>query len=123
MAQKSKVSSPRRGEVWLVDLEPTRGAEIRKTRPALIIQNDIGNRFSPLTIVAPISSKFSLPIYPVQTRVNAREGGLSEDSVILFNQIRSIDKSRLVKRIGRLTSITMQSVDVAIRISLGLTDI
>jgi len=123
MATRPKVSYPRRGEIWLVDLEPTRGAEIKKTRPALIIQNDIGNRASPLTIVAPISSKFSLPLYPIQVRVNAREGGLTEDSVVLFSQIRSIDKTRLVKRVGRLTAITMQSVDVAIRISLGLIDI
>jgi mRNA interferase MazF len=123
MATRPKVSYPRRGEIWLVDLEPTRGAEIKKTRPALIIQNDIGNRASPLTIVAPISSKFSLPLYPIQVRVNAREGGLTEDSVVLLNQIRSIDKTRLVKRVGRLTAITMQSVDVSIRISLGLTDL
>jgi mRNA interferase MazF len=123
MATRPKVSYPRRGEIWLVDLEPTRGAEIKKTRPALIIQNDIGNRASPLTIVAPISSKFSLPLYPIQVRVNAREDGLTEDSVILLNQIRSIDKTRLVKRVGRLTAITMQSVDVSIRISLGLTEI
>ena len=122
MAQKSKVNRPRRGEVWLVDLEPTRGAEFQKTRPALIIQNDIGNGASPLTIVAPISSKFSLPTYPIQTRVDAPEGGLTENSVVLLNQIRSIDKSRLVKRLGRFTPITMQSVDVAIRISLGLVD-
>lgn len=123
MAQKPKVTYPRRGEVWLVDLDPTRGAELQKTRPALIIQNDIGNRASPLTIIAPLSSKFALPLYPVQVRVPTGEGGLTEDSVVLLNQIRSIDKTRLVKRLGRLTSITMQSVDLAIRISLGLTDI
>lgn len=123
MAKTRKVISPRRGEVWLVDLEPTLGAEIQKTRPAVIIQNDIGNRVSPLTIVAPISSKFSLPVYPIQVRVNAREGGLTEDSVILLNQLRSIDKTRLVKRLGKLTTITMQCVDVAIRISLGLVEL
>ena len=123
MAQTRKVTYPKRGEVWLVDLEPTRGAEIKKTRPALIIQNDVGNRHSPLTIVAPISSKFSLPVYPIQVRVNAREGGLTEDSVVLLNQIRSIDKGRLVKRVGKVTPITIKSVDVAVRISLGLVEL
>jgi mRNA interferase MazF len=123
MAERPKVTSPRRGEVWLVDLDPTRGAEMQKTRPALIIQNNIGNRASPLTIIAPLSTKFSLPLYPVQVRVTANEGGLTGDSVVLLNQIRSIDKTRLVKRLGRLMPTTMQSVDLAIRISLGLTDI
>jgi mRNA interferase MazF len=96
---------------------------MQKTRPALIIQNNIGNRASPLTIIAPLSTKFSLPLYPVQVRVTANEGGLTGDSVVLLNQIRSIDKTRLVKRLGRLMPTTMQSVDLAIRISLGLTDI
>ena len=89
----------------------------------MIIQNDIGNRVSPLTIIAPGSTKFSLPLYPIQVRVTAWEGGLPQDSAVLLNQIRSIDKTRLVKRLGRLTPITMQSVDLAIRISMGLTDI
>jgi mRNA interferase MazF len=123
MAQKPRITYPRRGDVWLVDLDPTRGAEIQKRRPAVIVQNDIGNRASPLTIVAPLSTKILLPLHPIQVRVMAGEGGLAEDSVVLLNQIRSIDKTRLVTRLGRLKPTTMQSVDMAIRISLGLTDI
>ena len=78
------------------------GAEIRKTRPAVIIQNDIGNRFSPITIVAAVTSKFEDRLYPTEVLVTPPEGGLREPSIIALNQIRSIDKQRLVKRLGTL---------------------
>lgn len=79
-------------------------AEIRKTRPALILQNDIANRASAITIVAAITSRFDEELYPTEVPIRAREGGLSTDSVVLLNQIRSIAKQRLVRRIGKLTS-------------------
>lgn len=110
----------RRGDTYLVKLDPTVGSEITKTRPALIIQNDIGNKYSPLTIVAPITSKPRKKRYPTEVWITARESGLKEDSIVLLNQIRTIDKSRLVKKLGVLSPTRMADVDVAIRISLGL---
>src|SRR6266436_1298521 len=76
MAKTTRLISPRRGEVYLVNVDPTIGAEIQKTRPALILQNDIANRHSPITIVAAISSKFDEPLYPTEVLIAAPEGGL-----------------------------------------------
>jgi mRNA interferase MazF len=104
----------------LVSFDPTTGAEISKTRPALVLQNNIANRHSPITIVAAITSQFEEPLYPTEVLLVAPEGGLAKDSVILLNQIRSIDRARLVRRLGVLKSDTMTQVDRAIRISLGL---
>lgn len=120
MAASRHVRDPLRGEVYLVSFDPSLGAEIRKTRPALILQNDIANRASPITIVAAITSRFDEELYPTEVPIRAREGGLSTDSVVLLNQIRSIDKQRLVRRIGRLTTGTMSHVDRALALSLGL---
>ncbi len=120
MAAPRHVRDPLRGEVYLVSFDPTLGAEIRKTRPALILQNDIANRASPITIVAAITSRFDEELYPTEVPLRAREGGLSTDSIVLLNQIRSIDKQRLVRRIGKLTSGTMSHVDRALALSLGL---
>jgi mRNA interferase MazF len=106
--------------VYLVNFDPTMGAEIRKTRPALILQNDIANRHSPVTIIAAVTSKFSLPLYPTEVLVVAPEGGLTEDSVVLLNQVRTIDKQRLVRRFGALKPDTMARVNGTIQISLGL---
>ena len=120
MATKAKVTYPRRGEVYLVNFDPTIGSEIKKTRPALILQNDIGNKHSPITIVAAISSQFDEPLYPTEVLIKAAEGGLPKDSVVLLNQVRSIDKGRLIKRLGRLKLTTMEKVERAIQISFGL---
>lgn len=100
--------------------DPTLGAEIQKTRPALIIQNDIGNRYSPITIVAAITSKFKEPLPPVKVRITAWEGGLTTDSVALLNHIRSIDRQRLIRRLGKLKQETIERVDRALMISLGV---
>ena len=81
--------APVRGEVYLVNFDPTLGSEIKKTRPALIIQNDVANRHSPITIVAAITSKFDDSLYPTEVLIAAGEGGLKQDSVVLLNQIRS----------------------------------
>ncbi len=117
------VSFPKRGEVYLVNFDPSVGAEIKKTRPALIIQNDIANRYSPVTIVAAITSKFEEPLYPTEVLVRAGEGGLTVDSAVLLNQIRTIDKRRLIKRLGTLKPETMEKVDRALKISLGLVKV
>jgi mRNA interferase MazF len=114
---------PRRGEVFLVSLDPTVGAEIRKTRPAVVIQNDPANRQSPITIVAAVTSRFETPLYPTEVFVRRSEGGLTADSVVLLNQIRSVDTGRLVRRLGRLESERMREIDRALLLSLGLVDL
>jgi mRNA interferase MazF len=122
-ANAGKVGPPKRGDIYLVDFDPTVGAEIRKTRPALVIQNDIGNEYSPITIVAAITSKFDEPPYPTEVVMEPEESGLPLRSAVVLNQIRSIDRRRLVKRLGRASAKTMDRVDQAIQISLGLIKI
>ena len=112
---------PKRGDIYPVNFDPTIGAEIRKTRPALVLQNDIANKSSPVTIVAAISSKFDHPLYPTEVLISAKaRTGLAVDSVVLLNQIRTVDKKRLVKQLGRLSAAKMAEVDRALRISVGL---
>lgn len=119
MAKRQKVTNPKRGEIYLVNFDPTLGSEIKKTRPALILQNDTANRWSPITIVAAITSQFKKPLYPTEVLLQAPEGKLEIDSVVLLNQIRSIDKRRLVKRLGVVKPETMTQVEQAILISFG----
>jgi mRNA interferase MazF len=114
------MNNPKRGEIYLVNFEPTVGAEIRKTRPALVLQNDIANRHSPITIVAAVTSQFEEPLYPTEVLVKSPEGGLGVDSVALLNQIRSIDRRRLVRRLGAIPLSTMEKVERSLQISLGL---
>jgi mRNA interferase MazF len=123
MARRPTVIRPKRGEVYLVNFDPTIGAEIQKTRPALVVQNDVANRHSPITIVAAITSQFDESLYPTEVLIQPPEGGLSIPSVVLLNQIRSVDKRRLVRRLGVLTPATMERVDRAVLISLELVDI
>ena len=104
----------------MVSFDPVLGAEIRKTRPALILQNDIANRHSPLTIVSAITSQYEEQLYPTEVLLRAGEGGTKVDSVVLLNQIRSVDRRRLVKRLGSVSPETMRRVDRALQISLGL---
>jgi len=118
MAAQQTIARPLRGEVYFVAFDPTLGAEIRKTRPALILQNDVANRSSPITIVAAITTKFDQELYPTEVLVRAPEGGLDTDSAILLNQIRSVDRRRLTRRTGRLTRETMRLVDRALMLSL-----
>jgi len=109
--------------VVVVDFDPTIGAEIRKRRPALVVQNDIDNRHSPITIVAAITSQFDSKQYPTEVHVHPPEAGLTRPSVVLLNQIRSVDRRRLVGRLGRLRPETMARVDRALQISLGLVKV
>jgi len=106
-----------------VSFDPTIGAEIKKTRPALILQNDSANRASPITIVAAITSQFEERIYPTEVLIKAPEAGLTVDSVALLNQIRSIDQRWLVRRLGMVRPATMINVERALMISLGLVRI
>jgi len=119
--QKQKVVGIRRGEIYLCSFDPTVGHEIKKTRPALVIQNDVGNRYSPLTIVAAITSTVSPVPYPVEVVIEpATSNGLDVRSSIRLDQIRTVDRQRLVRRLGALDSATMAKVDEALKISLGL---
>ena len=111
---------PKRGEVYQVSLDPTVGTEIAKTRPALVISNDIGNQFSERVVVAPITSQNTEKVYPFEVLIPAGEGGLTQASKALLDQIRSIDKQRLKKRLGTLGSDRMTEVDQAIRLSLAV---
>ncbi|HEX7137683.1 MAG TPA: type II toxin-antitoxin system PemK/MazF family toxin [Vicinamibacterales bacterium] len=114
--------TPKRGEIYLVSFDPALGAEIHKTRPALVLQNDIGNLHSPVTIVAAITSNIQRQ-GPTSVLVKAPEGGLTVDSVVLLNQIRTVDKGRLVKRLGAISTTTIKVIDQAIMISLALIEI
>ena len=117
----AKSQYPRRGEVYLTALDPTVGRGIRKTRPAPVIQNDISNRLSDITIVAPITSTVRFPLNPVHMLLPAdKETGIVVTSVALLNQIRAVDRVRLINRLGWVNDETMELVDEAIRVSLGL---
>ena len=95
-AKGQKIAFPQRGDIFLVSFDPTVGAEIQKTRPALVIQNDIGNQYSPITIVAALTSKFDLPPYPAEVVMEPRDSGLPQASDVLLNQIRSVDRQCLI---------------------------
>jgi mRNA interferase MazF len=115
------MTHPRRGEIYLVSLDPTVGHEIRRTRPAVVIQNNVSNRYSPITIVAAISSQFGDPPHPREIPIPPKSG-LTKPWAVILNQIRSVDRKRLVKRLGAIDAATMRRVDEALLISLGLID-
>ncbi len=113
----------RRGDIYYADLSPVVGSEQGGTRPVLIIQNDIGNQYSPTTIVAAITSQIDKPKLPTHVAMSATLDGLERNSVILLEQIRTIDKSRLMEKVTALDSDMMARVNQAIEISLGLVDL
>ncbi len=114
--------SIKRGDLFYVDLNPTKGSEQKGRRPVLILQNDIGNEVSPTTIVAPLTTKSFTKEYPTNVDLPKGAGGLKENSTVLLSQIRTIDKSRLENKIGRLPENLMRKVDEAMRVSLGLVE-
>ena len=109
---------PKRGEVWIVNWNPSRGSEQAGRRPALIIQNDIGNEYSPTTIVAAISS--SVKIYPINVDIKPPEGGIETPSIIKTSQILTVSKERLEKRLGQINEQKLQEVNQALKLSLAL---
>ena len=111
---------PQRGELYWANLDPAIGSEIAKTRPALIISNDVGNQYAARVIVAPISAGGLGKIYPFEVHLKPGEGGLPKESKILLDQIRTLDKSRLGQQIGILSAERMEAVNRAIRISLAV---
>ena len=110
----------KRGYIFLANLEPTKGSEQRGIRPILIIQNDISNKHSPVTIIAAITSKIFDKEYSTNIFISKDDSGLDKDSTIMLNQVRTIDTVRLIKKIGLLDNFTMKKVDRAIKVSLAL---
>ena len=109
-----------RGELYYADLSPVVGSEQGGLRPVLIIQNDIGNKYSPTVIIAAITSQIQKAKLPTHIELKHNLYNLTKDSVVLLEQIRTLDKLRLRERIGQLDHITMQKVNVALLISLGI---
>ena len=116
----NKMNLPKRGEIYLVTLNPVIGSEIGKERPALIISNDVNNKFSDTVTLIPITSKLS-KIYPFEVFVKSGESGLPEDSKIKCNQIRTVDKKRIIKYLGKVEQQKLKEVEKAILIHLGIT--
>ncbi len=109
----------KRGELYYADLSPVVGSEQGGVRPILIVQNDTGNKYSPTIIAAAVTSQLGKARLPTHIELNANEFGLVKNSVILLEQIRTLDKRRLKERIGILSDSTMQKVNTALLISLG----
>ena len=109
----------KRGELYYADLSPVVGSEQGGVRPILIVQNDTGNKFSPTVIAAAVTSKIGKAKLPTHIELERDQFGLTKDSVILLEQIRTLDKRRLKERIGELSPITLKKVNVALLISLG----
>jgi len=112
--------SIKRGDIYYADLSPVVGSEQGGMRPVLIIQNDVGNRHSPTVIAAAITSQMNKAKLPTHIELGAKNFGLSKDSVVLLEQIRTIDKTRLKEKMGRLDDSLMHRVDNAIAVSFGL---
>lgn len=110
----------KRGDIFYADLSPVVGSEQGGIRPVIIIQNDIGNRYSPTVIVAAITSQINKAKLPTHVEISSEEYGLNKDSVVLLEQVRTLDKRRLKEKIGRMTDEDMEKVDIALRISLDL---
>lgn len=110
----------KRGDIYYADLSPVVGSEQGGVRPVLIIQNDIGNKYSPTVIAAAITSQINKAKMPTHIELGAKDYGLNKDSVILLEQIRTIDKKRLREKIGRIDDELMESVNNALSISFGL---
>ena len=110
----------KRGDIYYADLSPVIGSEQGGLRPVLIVQNDVGNRYSPTVIAAAITSKMSKTKLPTHIDIPGQNAGLSKDSVILLEQVRTIDKQRLKEKMGHLDESTMNHVNNAIQVSFGL---
>ena len=113
----------KRGEIYYADLSPVIGSEQGGVRPVLIVRNDIGNKYSPTVIAAAITSQINKAKLPTHIEISAQEYGLQKDSVILLEQIRTIDKKRLREKIGHMDDELMDKVNEALSISFGLADI
>lgn len=113
----------KRGEVFYAELNPVQGSEQGGTRPVLVVQNDIGNQYSPTTIILAITSQINKAKLPTHVELPKEKTGLERDSVILAEQVRTIDKSRLQHKVAVLSNDIMEKVNKALEISLGLLDV
>ena len=112
----------KKGDIFFADLSPVIGSEQGGVRPVIVIQNDIGNKYSPTVIVAAITSQINKAKLPTHVEIRAGEHGLNKDSVILLEQLRTVDKRRLRERIGRMEGDAMKKVNDALVISLGIIE-
>lgn len=111
----------KRGDIFYADLSPVVGSEQGGIRPVIIIQNDVGNKYSPTVIVAAITSQINKAKLPTHVEISSEEYGLNKDSVVLLEQIRTLDKRRLKEKIGHMTDSDMEKVDEALEVSVGLS--
>ncbi len=111
----------KRGDIYYADLSPVVGSEQGGIRPVLIVQNDVGNKYSPTVIAAAITSQKYKNSLPTHIRVNADGCGLAKDSIVLLEQVRTIDKKRLKERMGNLDDVDMDRIDKALSVSFGLS--
>ena len=114
------ISNVTRGDIFYADLSPVVGSEQGGIRPVIIIQNNIGNRYSPTVIISAITSQINKAKLPTHVEISSEEYGLNRDSVVLLEQIRTIDKKRLKEKIGHMTEEDMNKVNKSLLISLGL---
>ncbi|MGB4499951.1 MAG: type II toxin-antitoxin system PemK/MazF family toxin [Natronincolaceae bacterium] len=112
----------KKGDIYYADLSPVIGSEQGGIRPVLVVQNDIGNRYSPTIIIAAITSQINKAKLPTHVEIKGEDYGLPKDSVLLLEQIRTIDKRRLGEKIGHVKEDIIEKVDDALRISLGLIE-
>ena len=117
------VMNIKRGDLYFADLSPVVGSEQGGTRPVLVVQNDVGNKYSPTVIVAAVTSRINKAKLPTHVEVKAEGNGLSKDSVILLEQLRTIDKRRLREKVGRVDEETLTAVGEALSISLGMLEL
>lgn len=113
----------KRGDIYYADLSPVVGSEQGGVRPVLIVQNDVGNKYSPTVIASAITSQIYKAKLPTHIEIKANEYGLQKDSVVLLEQIRTIDKKRIKDKIGRLDSPLMEKVNEALSVSFGLIEL
>ncbi len=110
----------KRGDIYYADLSPVVGSEQGGVRPVLIVQNDVGNKYSPTVIAAAITSQRDKTNLPTHIKVNADNSGLAKDSIVLLEQIRTIDKQRLKEKMGSLDGHSMDMINQALSVSFGL---
>ena len=121
ITERDKKMEVRRGDIYYADLSPVIGSEQGGIRPVLIVQNDVGNKYSPTVIAAAITSKKFKTQLPTHISVQADECGLAKDSIVLLEQVRTLDKQRLRERMGSLDDIEMSKINHALSVSFGLS--
>ena len=112
----------KKGDIYFADLSPVIGSEQGGIRPVLVVQNDVGNKYSPTTIVAAVTSQINKAKLPTHVEISAKDHGLQKDSVVLLEQLRTIDKKRLREKTGRIDEDVMEKINEALSISLGMIE-